>query len=52
MCALISGTSERVHSKKFLKALTKERLLKAKASGPRLCIDLSMTGHMSKKVIY
>ncbi|XP_075416292.1 tRNA methyltransferase 10 homolog B isoform X1 [Tenrec ecaudatus] len=37
------------HSKRFLRALTKERLLKAKDSGPRLCIDLSMTDHMSKK---
>ncbi|XP_075416293.1 tRNA methyltransferase 10 homolog B isoform X2 [Tenrec ecaudatus] len=38
------------HSKRFLRALTKERLLKAKDSGPRLCIDLSMTDHMSKKL--
>ncbi|KAB1279936.1 tRNA methyltransferase 10-like protein B [Camelus dromedarius] len=37
------------HSKRFLKSLTKERLLEAKHSGPRLCIDLSMTNHMSKK---
>ncbi|XP_059110254.1 tRNA methyltransferase 10 homolog B isoform X1 [Peromyscus eremicus] len=37
------------HSKRFLKALTKERLLEAKHSGPRLCVDLSMTHHMSKK---
>ncbi|XP_063770295.1 tRNA methyltransferase 10 homolog B [Pseudophryne corroboree] len=44
-----TGTSKQQHSKKFLKALTKERLLEAKDSGPRLCIDLSMTDHMSKK---
>ncbi|XP_020013779.1 tRNA methyltransferase 10 homolog B isoform X2 [Castor canadensis] len=37
------------HSKRFLKALTKEKLSEAKHSGPRLCIDLSMTHHMSKK---
>ncbi|GAB1288466.1 tRNA methyltransferase 10 homolog B [Apodemus speciosus] len=37
------------HSKRFLKALTKEKLLEAKHSGPRLCVDLSMTQHMSKK---
>ncbi|XP_003470758.1 tRNA methyltransferase 10 homolog B isoform X2 [Cavia porcellus] len=37
------------HSKRFLKALTKEKLLEARHSGPRLCIDLSMTDHMSKK---
>ncbi|XP_062063916.1 tRNA methyltransferase 10 homolog B isoform X2 [Lepus europaeus] len=37
------------HSKRFLKALTKEKLLEAKHSGPRLCIDLSMSHHMSKK---
>ncbi|XP_055461313.1 tRNA methyltransferase 10 homolog B isoform X2 [Psammomys obesus] len=42
------GTSPQ-HSKRFLKALTKERLLEAKHSGPRLCVDLSMTHHMSKK---
>ncbi|KAM5194136.1 tRNA methyltransferase 10 homolog B isoform 2-T4 [Mantella aurantiaca] len=44
-----TGTNQQVHSKRFLKALTKERLLEAKDSGPRLCIDLSMTDHMSKK---
>ncbi|XP_077331400.1 tRNA methyltransferase 10 homolog B isoform X2 [Lithobates pipiens] len=44
-----TGTSQQLHSKRFLKALTKERLLEAKDSGPRLCIDLSMTDHMSKK---
>uniref|UniRef100_H0XRG2 tRNA (guanine(9)-N(1))-methyltransferase n=1 Tax=Otolemur garnettii TaxID=30611 RepID=H0XRG2_OTOGA len=37
------------HSKRFLRALTKEKLLEAKHSGPRICIDLSMTHHMSKK---
>ncbi|XP_055149623.1 tRNA methyltransferase 10 homolog B isoform X3 [Symphalangus syndactylus] len=37
------------HSKRFLRALTKDKLLEAKHSGPRLCIDLSMTHHMSKK---
>ncbi|XP_003504846.1 tRNA methyltransferase 10 homolog B [Cricetulus griseus] len=37
------------HSKRFLKALTKEKLLEAKHSGPRLCVDLSMTHQMSKK---
>ncbi|XP_032274148.1 tRNA methyltransferase 10 homolog B isoform X2 [Phoca vitulina] len=37
------------HSKRFLRSLTKERLLEAKHSGPRVCIDLSMTHHMSKK---
>ncbi|XP_052034685.1 tRNA methyltransferase 10 homolog B-like [Apodemus sylvaticus] len=31
------------HSKRFLKALTKEKLLEAKHSGPRLCVDLSMS---------
>ncbi|KAE8632700.1 hypothetical protein XENTR_v10001642 [Xenopus tropicalis] len=43
------GAAEQKHSKKFLKALTKEHLLEAKNSGPRLCIDLSMTQHMTKK---
>ncbi|KAM9330655.1 tRNA methyltransferase 10 homolog B [Gastrophryne carolinensis] len=44
-----TGASQQQHSKKFLKALTRERLLEAKKEGPRLCIDLSMTDHMSKK---
>ncbi|XP_075067008.1 tRNA methyltransferase 10 homolog B isoform X1 [Mixophyes fleayi] len=48
-CGDDTGTSQQQHSKRFLKALTKERLLEAKDSGPRLCIDLSMTDHMSKK---
>ncbi|KAM4709279.1 tRNA methyltransferase 10 homolog B isoform 3-T3 [Discoglossus pictus] len=46
----ISRSNQQQHSKRFLKALTKERLLRAKDSGPRLCIDLSMTDHMSKKI--
>ncbi|KAM8801206.1 tRNA methyltransferase 10 homolog B isoform 2-T2 [Rhynchonycteris naso] len=37
------------HSKRFLRSLTKKKLAEAKHSGPRLCIDLSMTHHMSKK---
>jgi hypothetical protein len=45
----VAGTCPQ-HSKRFLKALTKEKLLEAKHSGPRLCVDLSMTQHMSKKV--
>ncbi|XP_006886924.1 PREDICTED: tRNA methyltransferase 10 homolog B isoform X2 [Elephantulus edwardii] len=38
------------HSKRFLRTLTKERLLEAKHSGPKLSVDLSMTDHMSKKL--
>ncbi|KAG6928899.1 tRNA methyltransferase 10B [Chelydra serpentina] len=38
------------HSKRVLKAITKERLLAAKAAAPWLCVDLSMTGHMTKKM--
>ncbi|XP_007653753.1 tRNA methyltransferase 10 homolog B isoform X1 [Ornithorhynchus anatinus] len=37
------------HSKRVLKAMTRERFLEARDSGPRLCIDLSMTNYMSKK---
>ncbi|KAM8960526.1 tRNA methyltransferase 10 homolog B [Pelodytes ibericus] len=47
----VNGASPQQHSKRFLKGLTKERLLEAKDTGPRLCIDLSMTEHMSKKEI-
>ncbi|XP_072452854.1 tRNA methyltransferase 10 homolog B isoform X4 [Notamacropus eugenii] len=36
-------------SKRVLKAMTQERLLAAKHSGPRLCIDLSLTSRMTKK---
>ncbi|XP_074056258.1 tRNA methyltransferase 10 homolog B isoform X1 [Macrotis lagotis] len=36
-------------SKRVLKAIMKERLLAAKSSGPKLCIDLSMTHRMTKK---
>uniref|UniRef100_A0A4X2KU65 tRNA methyltransferase 10 homolog B n=1 Tax=Vombatus ursinus TaxID=29139 RepID=A0A4X2KU65_VOMUR len=36
-------------SKRVLKAMTKEKLLAAKSSGPKLCIDLSMTNRMTKK---
>ncbi|KAF7241151.1 hypothetical protein EYD10_12243 [Varanus komodoensis] len=38
-------------SKRDLKMVVKQRLLEAKETGPWLCIDLSMTGHMTKKEI-
>ncbi|KAL8202872.1 UNVERIFIED_CONTAM: hypothetical protein K2H54_028304 [Gekko kuhli] len=38
-------------SKRDLKGITRERLLGAKETGPRLCVDLSMTTHMTKKEI-
>uniref|UniRef100_A0A8D0GZH5 tRNA methyltransferase 10 homolog B n=1 Tax=Sphenodon punctatus TaxID=8508 RepID=A0A8D0GZH5_SPHPU len=44
------GTTQQP-SKRVLKAIVQERLLEAKESGPRLCIDLSMTSHMTKKEI-
>ncbi|MBN3299972.1 TM10B methyltransferase, partial [Amia calva] len=37
------------HSKRVVKAITRERLLGAADGGPRLCVDLSMTGCMSHK---
>ncbi|XP_030050238.1 tRNA methyltransferase 10 homolog B [Microcaecilia unicolor] len=46
----IEGT-EQQHSKRVLKAIMKERLLEAKHAGPRLCIDLSVSDHMTKKEI-
>ncbi|CAH2293685.1 tRNA methyltransferase 10 homolog B [Pelobates cultripes] len=46
-----AGTNPQQHSKRFLKAITKERVLGAKDTGPRLCVDLSMTMHMSRKEI-
>nr|XP_056704918.1 tRNA methyltransferase 10 homolog B [Euleptes europaea] len=38
-------------SKRDLKEITRERLLRAKETGPQLCVDLSMTSHMIKKEI-
>uniref|UniRef100_A0A8D0C4M6 tRNA methyltransferase 10 homolog B n=1 Tax=Salvator merianae TaxID=96440 RepID=A0A8D0C4M6_SALMN len=38
-------------SKRDLKVIAKGRLLDAKETGPRLCIDLSMTSHMTRKEI-
>lgn len=37
-------------TKRVLKAITKERLAEALISGPKLCLDLSMTDSMSDKV--
>ncbi|XP_038625731.1 tRNA methyltransferase 10 homolog B isoform X2 [Tachyglossus aculeatus] len=37
------------YSKRVLKAMMRERFLAARDSGPRLCVDLSMTKYMSKK---
>lgn len=33
-----------------MKAITKERLAEAQSTGPKLCVDLSMTDSMSDKV--
>ncbi|KAI4886306.1 hypothetical protein NFI96_016724 [Prochilodus magdalenae] len=38
-------------SKRVVKAITKERLEEARTTGPRLCVDLSMTDCMSHKEI-
>ncbi|XP_053359755.1 tRNA methyltransferase 10 homolog B isoform X2 [Clarias gariepinus] len=38
-------------SKRVLKAITRERLEEARAAGPRLCVDLSMSDCMSHKEI-
>lgn len=37
-------------SKRVIKAITRERLEEARATGPRLCVDLSMSDCMSHKV--
>ncbi|XP_072544857.1 tRNA methyltransferase 10 homolog B [Salminus brasiliensis] len=42
---------EHQFSKRVIKAITKERLEEARTSGPRLCVDLSMTDCMSHKEI-
>lgn len=33
-----------------MKEITKERLAEAQSTGPKLCVDLSMTDSMSDKV--
>ncbi|KAM4611763.1 tRNA methyltransferase 10 homolog B [Polymixia lowei] len=38
-------------TKRVMKAITKERLAEAQATGPKLCVDLSMTDCMSDKEI-
>ncbi|CAL1591327.1 unnamed protein product [Knipowitschia caucasica] len=38
-------------TKRVLKAITKDRLAEAQSTGPRLCVDLSMTDCMSDKEI-
>nr|XP_017212404.1 tRNA methyltransferase 10 homolog B isoform X1 [Danio rerio] len=38
-------------SKRVIKAITKERLEEARAAGLRLCVDLSMTEHLTHKEI-
>ncbi|XP_060730948.1 tRNA methyltransferase 10 homolog B isoform X1 [Tachysurus vachellii] len=38
-------------SKRVIKAITRERLEEARAAGPRLCVDLSMSDCMSHKEI-
>lgn len=47
-----SGTDgpHREFTKRVLKAITKDRLAEALISGPKLCVDLSMTDSMSAKV--
>lgn len=37
-------------TKRELKVITKERLAEAQSTGPKLCVDLSMTDCMSDKV--
>ncbi|XP_039200776.1 tRNA methyltransferase 10 homolog B isoform X2 [Crotalus tigris] len=44
------GTAPQL-SKRDLKAIAKDRLLEAKATGPQLCIDMSLTSHMTNKEI-
>ncbi|CAM5146580.1 unnamed protein product [Natator depressus] len=39
------------HSKRVLKEIAKERLLAAKEAAPWLCVDLSLTSHMTKKEV-
>ncbi|XP_030636519.1 tRNA methyltransferase 10 homolog B isoform X3 [Chanos chanos] len=45
------GDLEPEFSKRVVKAITRERLEEARAVGPRLCVDMSMTDCMSPKEI-
>lgn len=38
------------YPKRIMKEMAKERLAEAKSTGPKLCVDLSMTDSMSDKV--
>ncbi|XP_071315142.1 tRNA methyltransferase 10 homolog B [Trachinotus anak] len=46
-----AGVDSPQFTKRVMKAITKERLAEAQSTGPRLCVDLSMTDCMSDKEI-
>ncbi|KAE8279187.1 tRNA methyltransferase 10-like protein B [Larimichthys crocea] len=46
---LVPGSPQ--FTKRVMKAITKERLAEAQSTGPKLCVDLSMTDSMSDKEI-
>lgn len=50
LCVTETNNLNPQYSKRVLKAMAKERLAEAQSTGPKLCIDLSMTDSMSDKV--
>lgn len=50
VCVTETNNSNPQYSKRVMKEIAKERLAKAQSTGPKICIDLSMTDSMSDKV--
>lgn len=50
VCFTETSDSNPQYSKQVMKEIAKERLTEARSTGPKLCIDLSMTDSMSDKV--
>lgn len=50
VCITETSNSNPQYSKRAMKEIAKERLAEARSTGPKLCIDLSMTNSMSDKV--
>lgn len=50
VCVTETNNSNPQYSKRVMKEVVKARLAEAQSTGPKLCIDLSMTDSMSNKV--
>lgn len=50
VCFTETSDSNPQYSKRVMKEIAIERLAEARSTGPKLCIDLSMTDSLSDKV--